>query len=546
MPGCRLSTGQESLSSEEIFMRMCRAFLLVDLCVALPWFVMLACTLVFSGVPSPAQSASTPLGIFEGRGDVGTVLHQGSVDYDAAKGTYAITGSGENMWSAEDAFQFAWKKVSGDVTLTADISFTTTTGNEHKKAVLIFRQSLDADSVYADVALHASGLTSLQFRDEKGAVTREIGSNLSAPKRLRIVKRGDYVYMALAADGGEPQVAGGWLRIPLQGTFYVGLGVCSHDKDVVEKAVFSNVELGIPSPPIGQPMLYSTLETVAIDSADRRVAYLAQAHFEAPNWTRDGSAYLFNQDGHIERLPVSGGSPETIDTGFAIRCNNDHGISPDGTRLAISDNSQEDHNSLVYIVPIGGGAPRRITQKSPSYWHGWSPDGKTLAFVGQRNGDFDIYTIPVAGGAAVETQETRLTTAKGLDDGPEYSPDGKYIYFNSERTGHMQIWRMKADGSEQEQVFSDDLNNWFPHVSPDGRWMVFLTYEADVTGHPPNKDVMLRLMSLGDENSTAKKITVLAKLFGGQGTMNVPSWSPDSKRVAFVSYALIPEEKLSK
>jgi TolB protein len=485
-----------------------------------------------------SQSAETALGIFEGRGDVGTVLHAGLVEYDPAKHTYTIAGSGENMWSVADAFEFAWKKVSGDVILTADVGFLTTTGNEHKKAVLMLRQSLDADSIYADVALHASGLTSLQFRDEKGAVTREIQSNLSAPKKLRIVKRGDYVYMSLTADGSEPQVAGGWLRIPLHGDFYVGLGVCSHDKDVVEKAVFSNVELTQPAPATGQPVLYSTLETVAIDSGDRRVSYIAQGRFEAPNWTRNGRMFLFNRNGHLERLSVDKGWPDVLDTGFATRCNNDHGISPDATQLAISDNSQEDHNSLVYIVPIAGGTPRRITQKSPSYWHGWSPDGKTLAFVGQRNGDFDIYTIPAAGG-----EETRLTTAKGLDDGPEYSPDGKYIYFNSERTGHMQIWRMKADGSEQEQVFSDDLNNWFPHISPDGQWMVFLTYDASVTGHPENKDVMLRLMSLSDQKTPDKKITVLAKLFGGQGTINVPSWSPDSKKIAFVSYALVPEEK---
>jgi hypothetical protein len=487
-----------------------------------------------------AQSA-TSAGIFEGHADVGAVLHPGSADYDAAKHTYAVTGSGENMWSTADAFQFAWKKVSGDVALTADISFLTASGNEHKKAVLIIRQSLDADSVYADVALHASGLTSLQFRDEKGGVTREIQSNLSAPKRLRIARRGDYVYMALSADGGDVKVAGGWLRIPLQGSFYVGIGVCSHDKDAVEKALFSNVELTMPSAATGQPVLYSTLETIAIASGDRRVRYLAPGRFEAPNWTRDGSTFLFNRDGHIERMPVSGGKPEVIDTGFAVRCNNDHGISPDGTELAISDQSQEDHNSLVYLVPIGGGTPRRITQKSPSYWHGWSPDGKTLAFVGQRNGEFDIYTIPAAAGS-VEVQETRLTTAKGLDDGPEYSPDGKYIYFNSERTGHMQIWRMKPDGSEQEQVFSDDLNNWFPHISPDGQWMVFLSYEADVTGHPENKNVTLRLMSLSDQNAAEKKITVLAKLFGGQGTINVPSWSPDSKQVAFVTYMQVPQD----
>jgi len=481
-----------------------------------------------------ARSAPAPVGIFEDHVDVGTVLHPGSAEYDSTKRTYTISGSGENMWLAADAFQFVWKKMSGDVTLTADIAFLTKTGNEHKKAVLILRQSLDADSVYADVALHASGLTSLQFRDEKGAVTSQIQSNLSAPARLRIAKRGDYVYMSLGADQGSTlEVAGGWLRIPLHGPIYVGLGVCSHDKDVVEKAVFSNVALTQPAPvPAGEPVLYSTLETVATDPADRRVAYLAPGRFEAPNWTRDGSAFLFNRNGHIERLPVSGGAPTVLDTGLATRCNNDHGISPDGTQLAISDNSQEDHESLVYIVPITGGAPRRITQKSPSYWHGWSPDGKTLAFVGQRKDEFDIYTIPAAGG-----EETRLTTAKGLDDGPECSPDGKYIYFNSERTGHMQIWRMKPDGSEQEQVFSDDLNNWFPHISPDGQWMVFLTYGPEVTGHPENKDVTLRLMSLAD-----KKITVLAKLFGGQGTINVPSWSPDSKQLAFVSYLLIPPE----
>jgi TolB protein len=500
---------------------------------------MVSCVLVVAGNLAWARSAVEPVGIFESHGDVGTVLHPGSVDYDSARRSYTITGSGENMWFAADAFQFVWKKVSGDVTLTADISFLTTTGNPHKKATLMLRQSLDADSVYVDVALHASGMTSLQFRDEKGALTREIQSSISAPKRLRIARRGDYFYMSLSADGGEPKVAGGWLRIPLQGEFYVGLGVCSHDKDVVEKATFANVELTQAAPAeAAKPTLYSTLENVAIDSADRRVVYLAPGRFEAPNWMRDGSAFLFNSEGHIERLAIGSDKPITIDTGFATRCNNDHGISPDSTQIAISDNSQGDHNSLVYVVPIAGGTPRRITQNSPSYWHGWSPDGKTLAFVGQRNGDFDIYSIPVTGG-----EETRLTTAKGLDDGPEYSPDGKYIYFNSERTGHMQIWRMKPDGSEQEQVFSDDLNNWFPHISPDGKWMVFLTYGAEVTGHPENKDVMLRLMSLSDANAKEKKITVLAKLFGGQGTINVPSWSPDSKQVAFVSYMLVPEQK---
>jgi Tol biopolymer transport system component len=497
-------------------------------------------TLVSLFFAASSYSQTNPsVGIFENHGDVGTVLHEGSVNYDGATKTYTITGSGENMWSTADAFQFVWKKMSGDVSLTADISFLTKTGNEHKKAVLMLRQSLGGDSIYADLALHASGLTALQFRDEKGAVTHEIESHISAPKRLRIVKRGDYVYMALPteADGETLKPAGGWLRIPLGNTFYVGLGVCSHDKDVSEQAVFSKVELRQASESSGQPTLYSVLEVVNADStAIRHAHYLAEGRFEAPNWTHDGGAFLFNRNGHLERLALGSDKPTVIDTSFANRCNNDHGISPDASQLAISDNSQGDHNSLVYIVPTSGGTPRRITQKSPSYWHGWSPDGKTLAFVGQRDSEFDIYTIPAAGG-----DEMRLTTAKGLDDGPEYSPDGKYIYFNSERTGHMQIWRMKADGTEQQQVFSDDLNNWFPHISPDGQWMVFLTYAADVKGHPENKVVMLRLMSMAD-----KKITILAKLFGGQGTINVPSWSPDSKRLAFVSYMMVPAEDLDR
>ncbi|MFZ0581170.1 MAG: hypothetical protein WA690_21730 [Candidatus Acidiferrales bacterium] len=502
------------------------------------WLSALLCALplvVLARTKYKAQGSATPapVGMFQNHQDIGTVLHAGSVVYDSATKTYTVSGSGENMWLAADDFQFAWKQVSGDVALTADISFLGGGGNEHRKAVLMLRQSLDADSVYADVALHGNGLTSLQYREEKGAATHEIQSNISAPRRLRIEKRGEYAYVLLsAARDGEPQPSGTDMRIPLHGKFYVGIGVCAHDKDAVAKATFANVDLQpLTTPAANAPTtLYSALEVINVATTDRRVVYLAPDRFEAPNWMRDDSSFLFNQKGRIYRLPMTGGTPQVIDTGFAIQCNNDHGISPDATELAISDQSQEPHNSLVYIVPIGGGVPRRITKNSPSYWHGWSPDGKTLAFVGERNGNFDIYSIPVSGG-----EETRLTTAEGLDDGPEYSPDGKYIYFNSVRTGIMQIWRMRPDGSEQTQITHDEFNNWFPHLSPNGKWMVILSYDKSVSGHPENKDVMLRLMSLED-----KKITVLAKLFGGQGTINVPSWSPDGKQLAFVSYELLP------
>jgi TolB protein len=479
-------------------------------------------------LPSRAEDAAA-VGIFEKSGDVGGVLHAGSVEYDAAKGSYTIRGSGENMWFGKDEFQFAWKKMSGDVALNADISFPSEGKNPHRKAVLMIRQSLDTDSPYADIALHGVGMTALQYRDEKSALTYEVVASTSAPKHLRIEKRGNYFSMWLAA-GDEPlQIAGGSSRVALGDTFYVGIGVCSHEKDLVETAVFSNVQIAKLDPmPAEKMALHSMLETVGPNAPDRTVVYETPGRIEAPNWTHDGGTLLFNRNGRIERMPAGGGKPEAIDTGFATRCNNDHGISPDGKWLVVSDQSQEPHKSLIYILPFAGGTPRRITENSPSYWHGWSPDGKTLAFVGERSGEFDIYSSSTAGGA-----ETRLTTAKGLDDGPEYSPDGEYIYFNSERTGKMDIYRMRPDGREQEPVTSDEYNNWFPHLSPDGTQMVMLSYEKDVKGHPENKDVMLRLMSLKD-----KKITVLTKLFGGQGTINVPSWSPDGSKLAFVSYTL--------
>ncbi|MGD0941231.1 MAG: hypothetical protein ABR905_16120 [Terracidiphilus sp.] len=479
--------------------------------------------------------AAQPLGIFESHQDVGTVLHAGSAEYDAAHNAYTVSGSGENMWFGIDDFHFVWKKVSGDAALTAGIAFAGTTGNPHRKAVLMIRQSLDGNSSAVDIAVHGNGLTSLQFRNPAGSDTHEVEFATTAPKTVRLEKRGDFFYAFVAGKDGKLQPAGASTKLALTGDFYIGIGVCSHDKDVVEKAVFSNVSLQQLKPPSGKPVLVSVLETVPIASGDRSVAYVAQAHFEAPNWAPDGSFLLFNQDGKIHRLALSGGELSVVDTGAQIRCNNDHGISADGKWLAVSDSSGDDKKSHVYVLPIAGGVPRLVTKNSPSYWHGWAPDGKTVAYTGQRGDSFDIYTIPVAGG-----EETQLTRAAGFNDGPDYSPDGAYIYFNSERTGHMQIWRMKADGSEQEQVINDENSDWFPHLSPDGQWMVFLAYEKGVTGHPADKDVELKLMSVKD-----KRVHVLAKLFGGQGTINVPPWSPDSKRLAFVSYQWLPEESLS-
>lgn len=485
-----------------------------------------ACLLAGASV---AGGQSTNLGVFSNHADIGNTAKAGSVRFDPTSGTYVIAGGGDNMWFTNDALHFAWKQMSADVSLAADIRWTAMGGQAHRKACLLIRQSLAPDSPYVDVAQHGNGLTSLQYRETPGGQTHEIQSNVSGPARVRIEKRGEYVSLFIAASGEELQPAGASIRVPFADPFYVGLGVCAHDNNASEQAEFSEVRLAAlpPSIVLPTPRVESTLETITLSSTDRRVVYHTRDHIEAPNWAREGY-FIFNSAGRLFKLRPGATEPEPINTGAAANCNNDHGISPDGTQIAISD--QSDGNvSRVHVLPITGGAPRLVTTAGPSYWHGWSPDGATLAFCGERNGEFDIYTVPVGGG-----DERRLTTAPGLDDGPDYSPDGRYIYFNSERSGRMQIWRMKPDGSEQEQVTSDDFNNWFPHPSPDGKTIVFLTYPNDVTGHPENKDVMLRTIP-----ARGGPITVLAKLYGGQGTINVPSWSPDSQQLAFVSYQLV-------
>lgn len=478
-----------------------------------------------------AQDAS--LGVFEGHGDVGDTAKAGAVEYDAGAGRYAVTGGGENMWFEADAFHFVWKKVSGDVTLAADIDWPREGGQPHRKAVLIVRQTLEPGSKYADAAVHGDGLTSVQYRAAAGGVTREIRSNAAGPRRVRIEKRGDYITMSVAAEGEALEPAGGTMRLKFEDPFYVGLGVTAHDNAAAETAVFSNVVLEeSPAQAAGEPVLHSTLEIIDAASLNRRVVHTAAEHFEAPNWTPDGRTLIFNSNGRLFKIAPTGGEPAEIDTGFARRCNNDHLVSPDGRRIAISDQTRDESKSIIYTLPITGGQPEQVTPNGPSYLHGWSPDGARLAYCAERGGNYDIYTIPVGGG-----EETRLTDAPGLDDGPDYSPDGRWIYFNSTRTGKMHIYRMKTDGSGQEQLTTDDRNNWFAHPSPDGKTLVYVSYEPQVEGHPMNQHVELRMIPA--EGGEPK---VLATLFGGQGTINVPSWSPDGSEFAFVSYQLVGAE----
>ena len=507
------------------------------------WLVLFAIGLVLGlssvAAQAPPASGSRTVGEFDGHGDVGTVLHPGSAAFDAATRTYTVSGSGENMWAAADAFHFVWTRLEGDLAIEADVAFLAGGTNAHRKAVVMIRQGLEADAAYVDAAVHADGLTSLQFRDAKGGQTQEVQSNVAAPARVRLERQGDYARLYVAEKGAPLRFSGAAARVALTGPVYVGLGVCAHDKDQVAKATFANVTVQKTLPPAAKPpVLYSTLETLpaGTGSTDRRVQYVSTTRFEAPNWYPDGKAWLVNSGGRLLRIPAGGGAVETVNTGTRIRNNNDHGISKDGSTIVISDHTEgavENRNgpSRIYTLPLAGGEPTLVTPKGPSYWHGISPDGRTLVYCADRGGEFDVYSIPTAGG-----DETRLTTAKGLDDGPEYSPDGQWIYFNSVRTGLMQIWKMKPDGSDQTQVTGDDFNNWFAHPSPDGRFIVFLSYDKAVQGHPANQDVRLRRMTLA-----TGQIATLGRFLGGQGTQNVPNWSPDGRNVAFVTYQLVPQ-----
>ncbi|WP_275782924.1 TolB family protein [Pararhizobium gei] len=269
----------------------------------------------------------------------------------------------------------------------------------------------------------------------------------------------------------------------------------------------------------------SSVEIHTLATGESRVVWQTDKLVEAPNWSPDGQSLVFNGDGLLYRLSVSGGEPATIDTGFAARCNNDHGISPDGKTIAITDKT-EFGISTIYTLPAEGGTPTLITQNRPSYWHGWSPDGKTLTYCGIRNQVFDIYTIGVRGG-----DETRLTFGEGRNDGPDFSADGQWVYFNSSRTGRMQIWRVRPDGTEVQRVTNSDYGDWFPHPSPDGRNLLVISYDGDVFDHPRDLTVRLRLMDPDGGNAR-----ILFELFGGQGTINVPNWSPDGTAFAFVRY----------
>lgn len=276
----------------------------------------------------------------------------------------------------------------------------------------------------------------------------------------------------------------------------------------------------------------SQLVILNIKTGEENIILHEKRHFEAPNWSRDGRYLIINSNGLLEKISLKGEVFGTIDTKFATNCNNDHGISFDGKWIIISNNNPSIQapggSSQIYILPIDGGEPRLITKNYPSYWHGMSPNNEWIVYCALRNNEWDVYKANIITG-----EETRLTHADGLDDGPEYSYDGEWIYFNSHRTGRMHIYRMRPDGSDQTQMTFDNYDNWFPHPSPNNKSVVYISYIENQNGdHPFGKDVLIRQLDV--ETGKTKSLTPV--FYGGQGTLNVHSWSPDGEHIAYVKY----------
>jgi TolB protein len=488
-------------------------------------------TLILYCLLAGLVSYSQKTGMFDGNEDVGNPAKKGTATYNAETQEYTMSGGGKNMWANDDQFRFLWKKIKGDFMISATIRFVGKGVDPHRKIGIIAREKLTANSPYADACVHGDGLTSLQFRHADTAQTAQIELRSTGAVNIELQRNGNMFTFSAATPGENYKTASKELQLSEE--VYAGLFICSHNENVVEQAVFSNVRIIIPPGKDFRPYrdyIGSHLEVMDVQTGHRKILYSVPNSIQAPNWTNDGKHLIYNSEGLLYKFNLADNTPEKLNSGFADQNNNDHVISFDGKQLAISNHVGEKRISTLFILPITGSAkPVQITSTDSghSYLHGWSPDAKRLVFTGQRKNQYDIWAIDIN-----TKKEYQLTNSAVLDDSPEYSPDGKWIYFNSVRTGTMKLWRMKPDGSQQEQVTFDEYNDWFPHFSPDGKWIVFLSYPKEInpSDHPWYQKIYLRLMPAS--GGVPKNI---AYVFGGQGTINVPSWSPDSKKIAFVS-----------
>ena len=475
-------------------------------------------------------------GMFSQDHDIGNPAIAGSSTYDPAKQSYSLSAGGKNMWAERDEFHLLALPISGDFIVRASVQFVGAGVDPHRKFGIIARDSTSAGSRYADAAVHGDGLTSLQFRAAEDGPTAQVKHTVLAPTEIEFRRVGNTFTFSAAQWGDELQPVR--QELDLQAEVLVGLYVCSHRVDVKEQAIFHNVRVEIPAPADLVPYrqyIGSRLETMNVATGERKILKEFPGSIQAPNWTTDNQSLIYNAEGLLYRYSLRDGSVAKLNTGLADKNNNDHVLSFDGQQLAISSASGTSRNSTIFVLPVSGSDQlQKITDetKGAADMHGWSPDGQTLVYTGVRDKVGNIYAIDLKTG-----QERRLTDQPALDDGPEYSPNGQFIYFNSARSGTMQIWRMQPDGGHPEQMTKGERQDWFPHLSPDGQQLVFISFAPEVgsTDHPFYQHVSLHIMP---SNGGPRK--TIATLYGGQGTINVPSWSPDGTHIAFVSNSVLP------
>lgn len=465
--------------------------------------------------------------------DIGSPAIKGNTAYDPSAQVYNMMAGGYNIWFDRDEFHYAYNTIKGDFVYTANFELENS-GDPHRKTGWMVRESRDAQAAHVSATLHGDGMSALQWRAIRGAFMRDPQDEVRFKKKniavLQLERQGK-TFIMRAAPVGEPLQEVGRKDMPdMPDSVMAGVFTCSHDANKTTHARVWNVRLDRLQSRGLKPA--SRLEYVNIQTGLRKIVYRSSTRFEAPNYMPDGKNLLFNEGGSLYTVSEEGGMPVLFNTGTVTQNNNDHGISFDGKMVALSSHrsGKPGGGSTLYTVPITGGEPRMINDNTPSYWHGWAPDGRSVLVIAQRGTPvYNVYKVDLKDGKEVNLTKNET----GHVDGSEYSPDGQWIYFNWNVTGTMQIWRMKPDGSHKEQISFDEYNNWFPHISPDGKWLAMISFPNDINpdDHPADKRVMLRLMPMSGGGTR-----VLAYLYGGQGTINVPSWSPDSKKLSFVSY----------
>lgn len=401
-----------------------------------------ACCFTFAALFGSSSLALEPidLGPFSTISDVGELSRKTLVAFDRSSGIYFVSASGENIWGERDAFGFVWRELQGEASIGARVHLIGKSSQPHRKAGVMFRQSLAPDSIYVDAVVHGDGLTSLQFRAEAGGPTREIQCDRQEPTAIRLEKRGDYFQLFTSNEDGVYSTTGCMIKVILGTKFLAGLAVSAHDNAAFETARFSSVTVGLPPP--RKSTTVSAIEIVPVDSLTRRVLWYSSQKLEVPSFTADGDGVCFREGGQIMKLSLVGSS-EPI--------------------LVGADNM----DVCATAAPLS--SPQRLSSR-------------------------------VSGGRSL-------------------------------------VWLETAEGKPRKLI-DDGRSQWHPRIAPDAASFVYLSGTArPLDGKIAASDYLLILRALaGGEERT------LAHLYGGPGSLGLSPWSPDGKRVVFMSQEPEPVE----